>query len=346
MTKKYGGYGGNKEQDAPSSTRAPGSWNNSESFRQKSLGQWPRVLTGASTSPGNIVYAISSGVVHDLQDNNTFLVPSGQLVSRSTFSALFSKIGTTFGIGDGSTTFGLPKLNADYEQCIKCTTVSGLSPSDLVGSGVVPTHTHTLRAGATYTAQSFAPQSTTNNGSQNVGYTLNTSFDGDPAGNAPIRKYLSPLISTEFQTQPPGTIFPLLLGSILNVASSLPANTVIASGQELSRSTYSTLFTLTGTEYGSGDGSTTFNVPDLRGIFISNPYPDLSLASGSVTYSGIFAEHRHSVASVYNRLQQSNPGGTTNYTSTQATPATTNCSLTGTESRPNNFSVVYCLVIS
>jgi microcystin-dependent protein len=36
-------------------------------------------------------------------------------------------------------------------------------------------------------------------------------------------------------------------------------------GQPISRTTYGTLFTLIGTTYGSGDGSTTFNVPDLRG---------------------------------------------------------------------------------
>lgn len=36
-------------------------------------------------------------------------------------------------------------------------------------------------------------------------------------------------------------------------------------GQAISRSTYSTLFSLFSTTYGSGDGSTTFNVPDLRG---------------------------------------------------------------------------------
>ncbi|MDP3076659.1 phage tail protein [Bradyrhizobium sp.] len=36
-------------------------------------------------------------------------------------------------------------------------------------------------------------------------------------------------------------------------------------GQAISRATYSALFALFGTTYGTGDGSTTFNVPDLRG---------------------------------------------------------------------------------
>ena len=37
-----------------------------------------------------------------------FLLCDGSTVSRTTFSALFAKIGTTYGAGDGSTTFNLP----------------------------------------------------------------------------------------------------------------------------------------------------------------------------------------------------------------------------------------------
>lgn len=36
-------------------------------------------------------------------------------------------------------------------------------------------------------------------------------------------------------------------------------------GSAVSRTTYATLFTAIGTAYGTGDGSTTFNIPDLRG---------------------------------------------------------------------------------
>jgi microcystin-dependent protein len=44
---------------------------------------------------------------------------------------------------------------------------------------------------------------------------------------------------------------------------------VLAYGQAISRTTYATLFSLLGTAYGTGDGSTTFNVPDCRGRFIA-----------------------------------------------------------------------------
>ncbi len=40
--------------------------------------------------------------------NSAFAFPAGQPISRTTYAALFSLIGTTYGAGDGSTTFNLP----------------------------------------------------------------------------------------------------------------------------------------------------------------------------------------------------------------------------------------------
>jgi microcystin-dependent protein len=49
-----------------------------------------------------------------------FLECNGANVSRSTYSALFAEIGTTYGSGDGSSTFGLPDLQ---DKC--CISKSG-----------------------------------------------------------------------------------------------------------------------------------------------------------------------------------------------------------------------------
>jgi len=46
--------------------------------------------------------------------------------------------------------------------------------------------------------------------------------------------------------------------------STIPTGFLECTGQAVSRSTYATLFGIIGTTYGSGDGSTTFNVPDLQ----------------------------------------------------------------------------------
>lgn len=49
------------------------------------------------------------------------------------------------------------------------------------------------------------------------------------------------------------------------------ARWLLADGRAISRSTYATLFTALGTTYGAGDGSTTFNIPDLRGRVAIGP---------------------------------------------------------------------------
>lgn len=42
--------------------------------------------------------------------NSSFALPQGQAISRTTYATLFSLISTTFGSGDGSTTFNIPDL--------------------------------------------------------------------------------------------------------------------------------------------------------------------------------------------------------------------------------------------
>jgi microcystin-dependent protein len=48
------------------------------------------------------------------------------------------------------------------------------------------------------------------------------------------------------------------------VGSTAPTGWLLCDGSAVSRATYAALFGLIGTTYGAGDGSTTFNVPDLR----------------------------------------------------------------------------------
>ena len=50
--------------------------------------------------------------------------------------------------------------------------------------------------------------------------------------------------------------------------SSAPTGWLKCNGAAVSRTDYEDLFDSIGTTYGSGDGSTTFNLPDLRGEFL------------------------------------------------------------------------------
>jgi len=56
------------------------------------------------------------------------------------------------------------------------------------------------------------------------------------------------------------------VGAMLDFAgTSAPTGFLLTYGQAVSRTTYSALFGVIGTAFGSGDGSTTFNLPDSRG---------------------------------------------------------------------------------
>jgi microcystin-dependent protein len=55
-------------------------------------------------------------------------------------------------------------------------------------------------------------------------------------------------------------------GCVKMYAGSTPPNTwLICDGSQVSRTTYANLFSVIGTTYGSGDGSTTFHVPNMQG---------------------------------------------------------------------------------
>jgi microcystin-dependent protein len=71
-----------------------------------------------------------------------------------------------------------------------------------------------------------------------------------------------------------GTIIGTQLGSGITgqvsffAFSTAPTGWLKANGAEISRTTYAPLFAVIGTTYGSGNGTTTFNIPDLRGEFL------------------------------------------------------------------------------
>lgn len=348
MAKKYGSYGGGYQSIAPSKSSAPGSWSPVEVYRQIQADQFPKPILGAAAPVGTLVYAISSGVVDTSVATGNFLVPSGQNVNRSTYSALFNTLGTFYGAGDGATTFTLPNFAYSFETSLKYTTTSGLTAAQTLGSGNLPTHTHFVNGGSNFAGTGEGgPYASTSSS-----FTFNTSDDGETAGNAARRVYLTPLLATDTVSAPVGTVYGALADSNTNIILSIPNNAVVASGNLLSRSTNSELFSLVGTLWGSGDGSTTFHCPDLRGLFIGHPYPNLARPSGvpSVTgpagyYPDCFARHKHTVTSIYG-AGGSNYGGPSNPSTTITVPPSAAVTNAGLEHRPKNITHIFCLVVS
>lgn len=65
------------------------------------------------------------------------LVANGALVSRTAYAALFAAIGTTYGAGDGSTTFALPDLRGEFLRGLD--SGRGVNAGRLLGSAEVAT---------------------------------------------------------------------------------------------------------------------------------------------------------------------------------------------------------------
>ena len=92
-----------------------------------------------------------------------------------------------------------------------------------------------------------------------------------------------------------------MIGSIVPfTGSTFPPSYLLCDGSAVSRTTYAELFSVIGTEFGSGDGSTTFNIPNLTGRLAIGQSNDHLFASsgGEETHAlttGEIASHLHSV---------------------------------------------------
>ena len=102
-------------------------------------------------------------------------------------------------------------------------------------------------------------------------------------------------------------------------------------GQAVSRSTYSDLFSAISTTYGTGDGSSTFNLPDLRGRVVAGQDDmggssanrmtspingdTLGATGGVESVSGSSSSHTHPFSDAYNYTYTAYRSGTTSATS-------------------------------
>ena len=123
-----------------------------------------------------------------------------------------------------------------------------------------------------------------------------------------------------------------------------PTGYLKANGAAVSRTTYVTLFTAIGTTFGAGDGSTTFNLPDLRGEFVRGWDDSRGVDSGRVfgsSQTDAIKAHAHTVVG-------SNTGGAggtmfVHPTTVLSTYNGTTDSFGTTETRPRNIALLACI---
>lgn len=85
---------------------------------------------------------------------------------------------------------------------------------------------------------------------------------------------------------PPGVMFPFA-----GDGGDVPDGFFLCDGQAISRTTYAELFALIGTTYGAGNGTTTFNVPNVKGKVVvgldsgQTEFDNLGETGGSKTHN-------------------------------------------------------------
>lgn len=149
-------------------------------------------------------------------------------------------------------------------------------------------------------------------------------------------------------------------GSIMPYAGATAPSSdwLLCDGAAVSRSTYAALFAVIGTTYGSGDGSTTFNVPNTQGVFLRGAGTQ---TISSISYTGTrgttqgdqIQSHIHTTNIITkdwpngnSSVQLTAAGSLTNYNYDSGTPksdGTNGTPRTGSETRPANISVNYII---
>jgi len=149
----------------------------------------------------------------------------------------------------------------------------------------------------------------------------------------------------------------LPVGSVLTHFGSTPlTGTLEADGSAISRTTYADLFAVLSTSYGVGDGSTTFNLPDMRGRFprgwdhgagldpnaatrtdrgdgTTGDNIGTKQADGNLAHNHSYDAYKEASGRSYN-----SGGNLIDYKTNQPTTSTG-----GDESRPKNINVMFCI---
>ncbi len=172
------------------------------------------------------------------------------------------------------------------------------------------------------------------------------------------------------QSVPTGAVFCMAVASA-------PSGYLECNGAAVSRTTYSVLFGVIGTQYGTGNGSSTFNLPDLRGEFVrgfdngkgtdsgrsigssqsdqNKQHNHTATSTSSVTDSG----HNHTIGNYGGSFGggsgatvfRSDASGTNSSIIQNATTGITVATTTtiandgGNESRPRNVAMMYVIKI-
>lgn len=136
------------------------------------------------------------------------------------------------------------------------------------------------------------------------------------------------------------------VGAVLPYTSSTsPKGWLNCVGQAISRTKYSDLFSIIGTTYGSGDGSTTFNLPNLSGRVVVGQGTGSGLTSRNMGNTGGSEDHTLTTSEMPSHSHTSNAVGGAVGLVTSDGSNTASGGLDSTPSEPNLYATPVALSI-
>lgn len=300
-----------------------GSWREITSGNIKDGGSWREFFApsagGANVPAGTIFLYLGNSAP------TGYSICNGASYNTSTYSQLHANIGGNFGSGN------LPSLNGLYLQHN-----NGASGTNT--GWVMKQHYHgTITAGNNN--QQCRPGADPGSSNSIGNSPAFTSYEGANAA-APMNRDFLPIIAMADAAVPAGAL--VFTANQDSFYTDTRTQLVPADNSSLSQSTYSTLYAVVGTSYGGG--GSTFNVPDVRGMFMkcntgfSKP--------GTTTTNTNFPSHRH--GPFFNCTQNSvsrldTNGNSCKGTNTSGFNTSSASQSPGNENRPSNVAF-HCYV--
>lgn len=211
----------------------------------------------------------------------------------------------------------------------------------VTGAGITPsksTNTQLRDAINAYIAEGLGGIPTIPDASTTVRGIVELATSGEVQGGTDSERAVTPLALNS-----------ILVGSVsLFTISTAPPGWMKCNGAAISRSTYSALFSVIGTTFGAGNGSTTFNLPDLRGEFLRGWDDARGVDSGRTFGSAQTSQnlaHTHSLVGYLatNDLTTQQVIKTMKLEGSQMTVTDSIQSSGGTEARPRNIALLACI---
>ena len=285
--------------------------------------------TASQIPVGTIMPYISAGSAP-----SGWLLCNGQSVPGASYRELSAVIGTTY--GGGSVNFNVPNFINKTIYGV------GSSPSTSTTFNIASGSNSLLSAsGALYIIK--AKPDTVVNSTITIKSPLTATLDGNDVTDSTVNSLRGDLVIGTTLTD--NTI---PAGAVMAFAMDFPpTGWLTCNGNAVSRTAYASLFnvlcaSVPSLPYGSGDGSTTFNLPDLRGYFVRGGGTNVDgTTSGTfgAKQADEFKSHTHGYLQT-TQATDTRSGGDTHYIS--AANGTTSPT-GGTETRPKNIAMHYCI---